>query len=257
VEAFVSTPAVFTLKQNDVNHGGDGRLILLAFNVSAGGYADFAALSLKELRRVCKNLGKAAGAPATIQLGNGYTSTGFPAKFGSNGLKFDGGDYMQVENANMPDLGNNFTIAALVRVPKAAAYVSLCSKSGGASGAITPYLVWFNHTTSKWEQYIGNGVSAVIAASPPVQKGSISFVAGTCDSSFVTAYGDNAQPGTPVARTINSVNNALSLIIGAADNTPSYAYQEPLLGFAIFPYTLNQIQIKELEYRMRLNATRK
>jgi hypothetical protein len=65
--------------------------------------------------RVSDNLGKATGAPATVTMGDGTTSTTFPTQLSGGGISFDGGDYVDTTYVPIFTYNTPFTFAFVMR----------------------------------------------------------------------------------------------------------------------------------------------
>lgn len=195
-------------------------------------------------KAVTQNLGTIG--PAT--LGDGTITTTFPARINEHGMKFDGGDYLQFANAVVPDVGNVFTIACLVKNP-GTGWQTIVNKTGSLSAKNSPYILdVFN---SSYYGYIGNGITSLSIIIAGI-KDQTEFVAFTCDESYLRLY-LNGVAATPVLRTINAVNNANALLIGSAGATGYLTGN--IYALAMYNTTLSPAQLAILETRMRGTKT--
>lgn len=245
-----TTSSNFTYLQQDFT-AGSALFRLWNQSTAAGQYCDFSNLSLYELRRSCKNQGKLG--PATVQLGDGFTSTRFPSQLQKKGMSLDGNDYISIDNAFLPYLGKNFTLAILDKASPTVTECGMIDKSSAGTGKNTPYALWKEPTSNNYVGGIGDGSTFFSAQGPNTPKASVNFSALTYDGSSLTVH-SNKTSGTPVSCTASPLNNSSPLIIGAMSTTPVFAYTGSVLGVVIFPYSLSLEQLIELERRMRQNT---
>jgi hypothetical protein len=220
---------------------------------TSSGYAEFALPTVYEYGRATSNSGKFTGAPSKIKLGDGFTSTRFPSQLQKKGMSLDGNDYISIDNAFLPYLGKNFTLAILDKASPTVTECGMIDKSSAGTGKNTPYALWKEPTSNNYVGGIGDGSTFFSAQGPNTPKASVNFSALTYDGSSLTVH-SNKTSGTPVSCTASPLNNSSPLIIGAMSTKPVFAYTGSVLGVVIFPYSLSLEQLIELERRMRQNT---
>ncbi len=221
------TDGTFQVLSGDATCTGNTNLRLRANG--AAGSADFAAISVYELKRATKNWGTAAGAPAYVIVGDGFTAASMPTQLaGKRGLNFNGSQY----------------ITAAVNLPNGAyTYISLVRHTLNATGT-TEYLSDFRAGGGTGYVYDNDATRVVTVSSGTVSVNGVS-----------TTTLQNGMPSLVSVAGITATAPS-SIIIGAINTLvgANTFFRGDMLAVALYPGTLAPLQIAEVGRRMRQEA---
>jgi hypothetical protein len=224
-------------------------------------YPDLKLQYQESAKQVCRNLGKATSAPATIQMGDGVTSTTYPAQRYPNALAFGTNDYVDTLLLNPFSRTSPFTISALLHcnAPNASAIVSSFDSVGNV-GIESQFMYG---ATNRVYLGIYGGVGTYLEVwglADMIKTQGLHFIATTYDGTGVAAGVQFYADGVNLAKTI--VSDTLGITEPVSANTlrvgmrpggaiPLSATSAKLFGLGVYPAELTQLQILELERRMR------
>jgi hypothetical protein len=239
----------------------DPTLYLQNWEVAAG-YCRFDDIRVEKWPRSTRNLGRALGAPEHVQVGNGATTTTFPAQRSPRGMYFDGGDYCRFPLEPFTTPAAPFTMAALMREPNPnSAFSIIDSLDVGlptltgievvaiAANRLTCALYSTNGSSTFWQSDFGM----------PSNVQRVNFYCSTYNGSGTGAGNDIYINGANLTTTRSGAVCTGSLVSGqgygigtrwngAATNLNMTG---DMYCAAIFPYQLSANEVYELEYRMR------
>jgi hypothetical protein len=184
-------------------------------------------------------------------FGDGVTGTTFPTKLNDRrGYYFDGGDYLALGDLPILDFGATGTICCLFKTRDTSAqYHNLICKQnwpGGSNG----YAIHINFGSNIIRTSLYGGATPNVVDAGIVRTlDPVHFCAGYWTGSKVYIYLDGYI--NSVAQTINPTSSGYSFRVGAASSSNSYSYNGNIHHVAAWNYALSELQLRDLEARLR------
>ena len=214
-------------------------------------------------KRVITNYGRYPGAPATVQCGDGTTSSTFPTQLsGKRGLSFDGGDYIDTGIVDPFERTDKFSIIIVtsnISTSNGSSSNSICGSADASQNNKGIHLYRYVATTDGY-CYIANAISAnaiatVFVSNIKQYNNYCITYSGSSNVSGIKEYtnGNIMSNSISLNSLSDTIKNGKSFLIGARWNGVNI-YQPSTCNIhfaAIFPFELNSNQVAYLDHYVR------
>jgi len=198
--------------------------------------------------RRTRSLSRQAGALDYARMGDGHTSTTFPTQLPGRGLRFDGGDYVDLDWAAGGVLDTQtFTVCALVQPSTPAADGRIYEV--GIAGQ--RYSLYYDLSAGQVVWHKDDTVPQTITSGYGSAYGQPFAVSASISSLGMKLHVEDRLMGSVAGDVRLSGFDAASIARIGADVAGGNFYQGDILTAAVYPFELSEVQVREWSRRAK------